>query len=361
MAKIKNLKIIFLVLALVLMGLFVYLSIFYQKENQQNLSNKESFALSSTDKIKPYSILISPQDKSWRNFDFEAEVLDSDSGGSGLVDFIDGKQGCKYIIEDLGNNVSMQGFYPCGSSKIIVSVGKDKACSTSYQKDNISFGKCQVSVKSYDKAGNESFWQSRIFNIDLIKPEVGPPAISEVGAPNVSLELDKEYNFSATTSDNAKIAGCWLYLNDKIQENQVEINPLPCKDENICGLSTKLFFEKEGNYNLKFGCADSASNFTYGKEIMIKATTNHAPEIKSCRVLPLEGNLQTEFKFTAEVSDMDGDKISYLWDFGDSNTSKEESPSHYYQEPGTFEPKLIVDDGRGKKSECQTAWAIVSQ
>jgi glucose/arabinose dehydrogenase len=48
-------------------------------------------------------------------------------------------------------------------------------------------------------------------------------------------------------------------------------------------------------------------------------------------------------------SDADpGDTLGYSWDFGDGETSDAVAPSHQYDEPGSYDAVLTVDDGRGK-------------
>ena len=215
-----------------------------------------------------------------------------------------------------------------------------------------------VSVKAYDKAGNESGWRGFVFNIDIVPPEVGEIAVS--GGKNI-FDLDKSYIIEATTSDNSRITGCWLYIDGRLQDKKIDIGPFPCKDKEICGVSTSISFDKEGEYNLKFGCGDAARNLGSGKEVKIKTVTNHSPEISFCKVTPIQGSPQTEFEFQAEASDPDGDGISYLWEFGDGQTSTENSPNHYYSQEGTYQPKVFVSDGFAGEKKCQTAWVVVGQ
>jgi PKD repeat protein len=49
-------------------------------------------------------------------------------------------------------------------------------------------------------------------------------------------------------------------------------------------------------------------------------------------------NLKQVFKFLN--NSIDGD--TYLWDFGDGNTSSDENPAHVYKEPGIFTVSLYV-------------------
>ena len=54
-----------------------------------------------------------------------------------------------------------------------------------------------------------------------------------------------------------------------------------------------------------------------------------------------------ELKFTVAVNDPDGEIVSYLWDFGDGNISREISPVHVYQEIGTYIVTLSCIDNDG--------------
>lgn len=45
---------------------------------------------------------------------------------------------------------------------------------------------------------------------------------------------------------------------------------------------------------------------------------------------------------------------SYFWEFGDNQTSTEESPEHSYNNPGTYTVSLTVSDGMDQKTETQS-------
>ncbi len=72
-----------------------------------------------------------------------------------------------------------------------------------------------------------------------------------------------------------------------------------------------------------------------------------------------EPNTDPEASFTSSVnnlsasfdasssSDVDGDALSYTWDFGDGQTASGESPSHTYASADTYTVNLTVSDGRG--------------
>nr|WP_274388193.1 PQQ-dependent sugar dehydrogenase [Salsipaludibacter albus] len=81
----------------------------------------------------------------------------------------------------------------------------------------------------------------------------------------------------------------------------------------------------------------------------IARSGNHAPEVD------VEADVTTgpeglEVSFTSNVSDADGDKLRYMWDFdGDGEVdSSEENPTHVYDEAGVYLAHLTVADRGGK-------------
>ncbi len=54
--------------------------------------------------------------------------------------------------------------------------------------------------------------------------------------------------------------------------------------------------------------------------------------------------------FTDTSTDSDGTIVSHSWDFGDGADSAEQSPTHTYQEPGTYNVSLTVSDDAGASS-----------
>ncbi len=64
-------------------------------------------------------------------------------------------------------------------------------------------------------------------------------------------------------------------------------------------------------------------------------------------VSPTGGGLATVTSFTLAVSatDLDGDALTYAWDFGDGQRATGASVTHVYGSVGTFRPTLVVSDG----------------
>ncbi len=333
-------------------GLFIYFT--SRPETQSDIYEKELIEEIKKDTFSPSTAIISPRINLWFNDNFKVNILDSDLG-SGLVPFKINKSGCHYLITDLGTGKSSGGFRPCKEAEVIVEVGLEKVCSSSYSKDNLSSGKCKVSSKAFDLAGNDSGWKSSTFNIDLISP-----ILTKIESEQ-TVKAKQEHLFKTTISDNNRISNCWFYVNNVPVDSIVNVSPHPCKDENLCTASITYKIENEGSFELMFGCSDSAGNTGFSEPFLLGAIINHSPEISFCRVVPTKGSLQTEFKFEAEVADPDNDPFSYVWDFGDNKASTEKNPTHFYEELGLFKPKLFVSDEKGAKAECSTAWVIVNK
>lgn len=80
---------------------------------------------------------------------------------------------------------------------------------------------------------------------------------------------------------------------------------------------------------------------------------NKAPEAGFSYLAGTEGaEIRTGMRvaFYNQSKDLDGDRLSCHWDFGDGVTSTEEAPSHVFQNPRDFAVTLLVRDSEGAES-----------
>jgi hypothetical protein len=72
---------------------------------------------------------------------------------------------------------------------------------------------------------------------------------------------------------------------------------------------------------------------------------NHSPEVE-VSATPTTGTSPLAVQFASEVSDADGDELRYAWDFDGDGTvdSRDENPSHTYDEDGVYLAHLTVTD-----------------
>lgn len=64
--------------------------------------------------------------------------------------------------------------------------------------------------------------------------------------------------------------------------------------------------------------------------------------------------------FSGSGSDPEGDSLSYEWDFGDSETSTEQNPTHTYADDGTYTVSFRVKDSLGTYSSYKYATVTVT-
>ncbi len=55
-----------------------------------------------------------------------------------------------------------------------------------------------------------------------------------------------------------------------------------------------------------------------------------------------------------------GNNISWLWDFGDENSSTDQNPIHIYNDPGTYTVRLTISDSYSSQTEIKTDYITVS-
>ena len=60
--------------------------------------------------------------------------------------------------------------------------------------------------------------------------------------------------------------------------------------------------------------------------------------------IPISGSAPLEVQFTDESTPGSGGIESWLWDFGDGDSSSVQNPTHTYSAPGTYQVRLIVTD-----------------
>ncbi len=69
---------------------------------------------------------------------------------------------------------------------------------------------------------------------------------------------------------------------------------------------------------------------------------------------PATGQEPLSVRFQANADDPDGNRLTYLWDFGDpssaDNTSTDENPTHVYEGTGLHKATVVVSDGTGDKT-----------
>lgn len=113
------------------------------------------------------------------------------------------------------------------------------------------------------------------------------------------------------------------------------------------GLLTTHAYEQEGEYTVTFTASNEAN--TASEELTVTVEPPPVPaEVVTLSANPNPGTEGEEISFSSNVR---GDSpVDYQWDFGDGNTAQSESPTHTYDEPGTYEVTLNVENEAGEDS-----------
>lgn len=109
-----------------------------------------------------------------------------------------------------------------------------------------------------------------------------------------------------------------------------------------------VVYSRDGRASGRYFLADE-----FGEEsILFRMEVGAVPEIDDLEVEEVDP--QT-FSFTADTDNAD----SYLWNFDDGTTSEEESPTHTFSDPGTYEVTLTASSNCGEVTEVIIVEVIV--
>ncbi|MFH1051389.1 MAG: PKD domain-containing protein [bacterium] len=187
-------------------------------------------------------------------------------------------------------------------------------------------------------------------------------------SPNHTYESSGTYTVTLTVSDgiheDTKAFQSYIRVTDAL-------NPFFSASPRTGNLPLKVYFTDESyggpnRWTWNFGDEQYSNEQnpehtyllpgTYDVELTISDGTFQASELKQDYIevtgtpvltadfsaAPLSGLEPLTVQFTDKTQ---GGVLSYLWDFGDGQTSVEKSPRHVYQNDGAFSVKLIVTNG----------------
>ena len=142
------------------------------------------------------------------------------------------------------------------------------------------------------------------------------------------------------------------YIKAFTLENDVVVDIEPVVDSIVTDNPMDLEFGPNGAlYMLEYGDGFFSENpdAELSRIDYIGPDGNHAPEV-DVAAEPTVGGTPLTVQFTSDVTDADGDRLRYAWDFdGDGKVdSRDEDPAHTYTENGLYLAHLTVTDRGGR-------------
>jgi len=112
--------------------------------------------------------------------------------------------------------------------------------------------------------------------------------------------------------------------------------------------SPSYTYDEIGTYEVRHEIIDDCEKYTYTKEIVIIDDSFAVPSAAF-----IYDNQNNDFNFTFEDTST-GEVDSWLWDFGEGNTSTEQNPNHAYAKYGSYEVCLTVTNIVDSDTYCET-------
>ncbi len=121
-------------------------------------------------------------------------------------------------------------------------------------------------------------------------------------------------------------------------------------------------FDKSGSYNVELTVTDEKG--LTDKSLLTITVNQPTPQneapVAVATASPLSGNAPLNVNFQGTSSNDDKAVKTYLWNFGNGNTSSSSNPTTTYNNPGVYNAKLTVTDAEGL-SHSDTVTITVTQ
>ena len=121
------------------------------------------------------------------------------------------------------------------------------------------------------------------------------------------------------------------------------------------GVKAKHKYEKSGNYQVVLTVIDDSNTICDTGIDKLKVTVNTPPVAdagKDVFLCGLNPNEPLEITFDGSNSkDLDGDRLTYVWDFGDGQTEEGKVVKHMYAKGGEYIVKFTVTDNTDAKCD----------
>jgi len=189
-----------------------------------------------------------------------------------------------------------------------------------------------------------------------MQPPRRPPA-----RKNHHLAFDPVNNvavlFGGINDQENSLGDTWVY--DYLTDTWTKLSPAQSPGGRDRG--AMVYDAKEGVFVLYGGLSDSAKpNEIWTLHLAGDGAANQAP-VANFSVSPAAGNTETLFVFDGGNSfDVDGQIVSYQWNFRDGTTASEAMVQHQFPGSGDYNVKLTVTDDEGATGQTVTTVAVTA-
>jgi cytochrome c len=117
----------------------------------------------------------------------------------------------------------------------------------------------------------------------------------------------------------------------------------------------RMFYTALGHTEATYTDANFLSHLKGGMEMAAGVLADadcglRAPTVNATRTPADSVKTGEAIAFNSGASDLDGDTLTYAWDFGDGTSSTTANPTHAFSTVGDYAVKLTVSDGRFTKT-----------
>ena len=219
-----------------------------------------------------------------------------------------------------------------------------------------------AAYRIYFGDGNHTDWRSRstvrhsydtgLFYEPYVQIKDQQGEIKNSKGQRITVSAGREVSFRAQMNqdDNLTPLGSspeYISFDKSILFTRVKNGDRRSLKEDLSGSKIKVhgvFYEVHGTQVIMLLTLDH-----YVKKVGQAPADNHPPEARFV-VGPDQPQVGETIHFDNKSNDKDGndDIRSWSWKFGDGSKSQQKSPTHRYQQPGTYSARLTVTDSKGE-------------
>ena len=218
-------------------------------------------------------------------------------------------------------------------------------------------GTYYVKVKAKDSRGAESGWSPSL-EVTVVNTLPNPPRKPSGPSPGQA-GISYTYLTSATDRDEDQVK----YIFDWGDGKKSTTSFVNSGDEE----SISHIWTKPGTYNVKAQAEDSNHAISKWSTVLKVTIENTPPDTPSAPSGPPLGQPEISYTYYASTTDPNGDRITYVFDWGDGNTSitkavgsgETVSLPHAWANSGEYGVRVNATDSNGESSEWSEPWVVV--